>query len=103
MVRGPDGSLLIETPAEKDARERAEEQRTDRRHRKLQLWFNGLLMVATILTAGIVLYQNHILNNTLVEMQTQSGIAKIAADAAKSAAGTAKMPSATVKIHSLKP
>src|SRR5687768_1907390 len=86
MENGPHGALLIETAAQKEARERAKEQRTDRRYRKLQLWFNGALMGATILTVGIGLYQNLILNDTLVEMRTQSGIAKTAADAARVAA-----------------
>ena len=79
MAHGPDGSLLIETEAEKEARERAEEQRTDRRHRKLQLWFNAVLMIATILTAGIVLYQNYILDKSLDEMRIQSATANTAA------------------------
>lgn len=90
MQYGPDGSLLIETAAEKEARERAEEQRTDRRNRKLQLWFNGALMLASILTVGLLLYQNHIFNRTLTEMQTQSGISKTAADATTVAARAAE-------------
>lgn len=86
MANGQNGALLIETAAEKEARERAEEQRTDRRYRTLQLWFNGALMLASIVTVGIVLYQNHIFNATLTEMRTQSGVAKTAADAARVAA-----------------
>ena len=81
-----DGTLLIESAAERNERERAQDQRRDRRYRTVQLWFNGILMLATILTAGTVLYQNRILNGSLDETKIQSIAALVAADAAKSAA-----------------
>ena len=89
--RPTDGPILIESPAEREARERAAEQRQDRRHRKLQLWFNGALMFATLATVGIVLYQNRILNFTLQEMVRQTPELTRSADAAKAAANAAEV------------
>ena len=60
---------LIETPAERNEREQAEEKRREAKQRKLQLWFNGILTFATILTAIIVCYQNRILRLALEETQ----------------------------------
>jgi hypothetical protein len=76
MADDSNSPILIESAAEREARERAKEQRKDRRQRKLQLWFNGLLLLATVVTVGVVLYQNHILNLTLNEMKIQSAISE---------------------------
>jgi hypothetical protein len=65
MTDRPNAPLLIESLAEREARERREEQETDRRYRKLQVWFNGILMLATTVTVGVVMYQNYILTKTL--------------------------------------
>lgn len=85
MKENPDGSFLIDGPAEREAAERAEEQRTDRRYRKLQLWFNGVLMAATIVTAGTVLHQNDIFYKGLVEATKQSKAAMESAQVATDA------------------
>ena len=85
----PGGPLLIESTAEKEARERAAEQRQDRRQRRLQLWFNGALMVATVVSVGIVLYQNRILMLTLSEMVVQTSEIKKSAAASVDAAEAA--------------
>lgn len=104
MGNGPDGPLLIESAADRNERERTEEQRRDRRYRKLQLWFNGILMVATILTAGIVLYQNRILKLTLAETKNLAIAAKVQADAAvtQSAAAKASAEATTTAANATK-
>jgi hypothetical protein len=93
------GPHLIETPAERTTREKTEDQRRENRYRRLQLWFNGILAIATILTCGIVLYQNRILKrslgemvkqstamgNTLGEARKQTGFAETSANAAQKA------------------
>jgi hypothetical protein len=79
------GPIVFETQAEKKAREHSEEQRQDRRDRKLQLWFNGALMVSAIVTTGVVLYQNRILRQTLDEMAKQTPAVITSADAARDA------------------
>jgi hypothetical protein len=89
MTSGPDGAILIESAAQKEARIRAEEQRGDRRDRKMQLRFNAILMVATIVTTGIVAYQNWILIRSLDEMKTQSKAAMISATASQEEAKAA--------------
>ena len=90
MADGSDGPILIESATEREAKERANEQRQDRRQRKLQLCFNFFLLLATVVTAGIVLYQNRILSLTLSEMVKQTVQIRRSADASINAADAAK-------------
>lgn len=83
------GVPVLETPIEKIERQQREAKERDRLYKDRQLdleetqvkintrigWFTGLLVLASIITGGITLYQAH--------------TSKIAAEAAKSAADTA--------------
>lgn len=85
MGRDRNESGLLETSSEKTTREQTEDKRAEKRHRNLQLFFNGVLMVSTVLTAAIVWFQSGILKNTLEETRKQ---AKSSEDAVKVARDT---------------
>ncbi|MSV34180.1 MAG: hypothetical protein EXQ47_01090 [Bryobacterales bacterium] len=89
MAENTSGPHLIETPAEREAREQTQERSRQNSYRKLQVIFNGILAAFTILTAGMVLYQNHVLNLSLIEAKRQADATIDSANAAKGAADTA--------------
>jgi len=72
MSDSPPSGFLLDTPAERKIREDAARKREKQRSRRLQVRYNGILMGATILTAGVLIYQSWVLNETLVEMGKQS-------------------------------
>lgn len=79
-----------ETPEERESRLLAEEKRRENRYKKLQLWFNGSLMVASVLTLGTVAYQNRVLRESLHETRRQSEAAENTATAAFDAVAVAR-------------
>lgn len=85
MQYGPDGAALLDTAADRREKEHAEEQRRDARRRNLQYWFNVIVAFSTVASAGIVLYQNRILDRTMDEMRAQSDAAKQSVLATKEA------------------
>lgn len=60
---GLNRGVLLDGPADRAKAEKTNNKRT-KRHRNAQLWFNGILMAATIVTAGIVVRQNQIVIDT---------------------------------------
>jgi len=76
MAEEPDGGRLLDSPAERAKKEEAKQQTAEKlqrdKYRTRQLTFNGILTVATICTAIIVLYQNHFLSKSVVELTKQS-------------------------------
>src|SRR5689334_12704069 len=97
MADNPDNIPLIETSAERLAKEQAEERRKENRYRKLQLWFNGILAFFAVVTGAAVLTQSWILHGQLHEMKSGGKdthdlavAAKGQADAAKALADLAK-------------
>jgi hypothetical protein len=82
MADSSGGPILIQTHAQRAEREQAEENRRENQRRQLQLWFNGILMFATISTAIFVGYQNYLLRLTLDQTRKQSAAAQQSAIAA---------------------
>ncbi|MEO5924185.1 MAG: hypothetical protein ABIR70_10190 [Bryobacteraceae bacterium] len=72
MHNGGAGGHLIETPAEREIREQAGERARQSKYRKLQVLFNAILTIATVLTGGMMLYQNHLIRLSLDETMKQS-------------------------------
>jgi len=75
--------ILLHSEADRLKTEKTKQKRRRRTLRELQVWFNGILMVATIVTAVIVMYQNRIMRLTLIETQRQSDAAIEAARIAR--------------------
>ena len=97
MSENPGIPYLLETPAEKEAREQTDEKRRENAHRRLQLWFNGVLALFAIVTAGAVIYQGCVMRDQLSEMRGTSDLtyhlalnAGLQSTAANRAAGAAE-------------
>ena len=75
-----DRTGLLDTDAEREKKQQAEEQRThdqqSDQYRTRQLWFNGILACASIITFVALSYQNFLLRKTLTEVREQSGAMK---------------------------
>lgn len=93
MADESDNPILLKNAAELRAEQEAKDKRRDRRQRQLQLWFNGILTVMTIVTAGVVLYQNRILNRTLSEIERQSKAAESQISIGRNALGLSELTS----------
>ena len=85
MPDDSDRPLLIDTPTEREKKQETEEKRRENKYRKLQLWFNGILALAAIITFGTVAYQNHVLSESLTEMRKQSKTAEDSVNLARDA------------------
>jgi hypothetical protein len=72
MTDDSNNPYLLETPAEKIAREQTEEKRRENTQRSIQLWFNGILAMFAIVTAGAVIYQGSVMHDQLTQMQQAS-------------------------------
>ena len=84
---GFSAAVVLKTEAERLKEEQAEEKRRESRYHKRQLLFNGILTVATVVTAAIASYQGYLLR----EYTRLTGIsADAATKAAKAAEGSLK-------------
>jgi hypothetical protein len=72
MANQPDDRMLVKTAADRAREETSEDQRTAKRQRNLQFGFNAALTAASIVTLVVVLYQNHVLSESLAEMRKQT-------------------------------
>ncbi|HYN10526.1 MAG TPA: hypothetical protein VES67_24275 [Vicinamibacterales bacterium] len=87
------GPYVFKTTAEEEAEQQAKDERRDRRQRTLQLWFNGILTAATLLTLGVLVYQNYLLkrSNQIVAESVNESKAQSKAAQAQSVAAQAQV------------
>jgi hypothetical protein len=71
---GDPNSGLLETPAQRKARQDAEEKSTESTQRRLQLWFNAFLAFCAIVTSGAVIYQGCVMHDQLTEIRGSSNL-----------------------------
>lgn len=65
----PEGALLIPSEAERLKQQALEEKRRENNYRKLQLSFNAILMIATVIAAGVATYQGCVMREQLSQMK----------------------------------
>src|SRR5215216_1916991 len=94
------GALVLDAPEERRIRQQQQEQRREEVRRNAQFWFNCILTVSTILTTGIVLYQNQILSRTLDEMGVQSAAARESVVASREATAVSERLAREASEHS---
>jgi hypothetical protein len=82
-IYGADGTRLIDGAVHKELKEAARERDRDTRRQNLQLWFNGVLAVTTVLLFGVGGYQSYV-------SKRSADASTVAAQAAQRAAGIAE-------------